>query len=480
MKEIEQKDTIEGLPPEQSISILLDNIEREYGHRSSQEREVYALKLKSLMSEDSTTYEEYEKDAGEKAKNLFENLYTGSSLQKARETGLIDSLVAHGSTTLALQIFYDPDKSVPQKRNELAWIRTLTDSPDIELSPVESLAAKLHEAVTPEAKKAEKVLDLLPKQTLEEKLSSSLSSWIKFAREKYETWKSSPIREKLKTPTQFVLGAGAGFVAADYAPELTAYIRNAHIGFALTRGAFETVSWTIASAETKYPRFSELSRKIAAEKSVSNIMKQTGKLATRIQTHPIFLGFTAGILGHSAYEAATGNEQLLFREPEAKIPETAETPEPYVTPQPSPQPSEVASEPLIETPTEPVAPPEPTQPIELEPIEPTPTFETAEYSVQPGDTLSEIVAEFGGDPYGTNMTSTVLQSQDMLLNQTRIGHEAANQLLDYLTMNPEVTWRKAINENLTDPNTGKRIADLFSEALRIIRPGDLFNIVAGP
>ena len=102
--------------------------------------------------------------------------------------------------------------------------------------------------------------------------------------------------------------------------------------------------------------------------------------------------------------------------------------------------------------------------------------------VQPGDTLTGLVARAGGDAYGADFTNTVLQSVDVLTGPQNPHRDMARALVEFIKTNPGVNWRDAINGvgDLAKKTVGGvSLKDAIAQATRMIYPGQEMKIVVG-
>jgi len=89
--------------------------------------------------------------------------------------------------------------------------------------------------------------------------------------------------------------------------------------------------------------------------------------------------------------------------------------------------------------------------------------------------LTNVLSAFGRDPYGSAMTRFILLNANVLENPSHKGHEAVIALINFLNANPTYTWRDAMNASSAQGKASD-ISKLFTEALKFIRPGTVFQI----
>lgn len=93
------------------------------------------------------------------------------------------------------------------------------------------------------------------------------------------------------------------------------------------------------------------------------------------------------------------------------------------------------------------------------------------YTEKVTDSLTNMIAEKGGDPYGDDFTETVKASRELLLDENNIHKDQAEILYEYLDSGGDeaVTWREAINDpELTFEHDGEeyKVKDLYADSTR--------------
>lgn len=267
-----------------------------------------------------------------------------------------------------------------------------------------------------------------------------------------EAKKEAKRREIVKSATlmgQMVLGAVTGVFGAEMAEKYIAFLPAAQelLGMGIIGGlaARRTVKMGIAYAE--YKGFENKFSKKPVWKILKSIDRGIGKL------EPFLLAFGTGMFVHGY-----SNAGVISKEVEGSTGKTQLEKHQAVL-----QPVQVKPEvPTVHTTV-------PTQAVE--------TVKTVNYVVTGAEKggLTDILTSFHEDPYGADMTKFILQNKQILTDQTRIGHESAQKLIEFLQAHTAFTWREAMNESARE-GRATDISKLFTDALRFIRPGTVFAL----
>jgi hypothetical protein len=339
--------------------------------------------------------------------------------------------------------------------------------------------------------------------------------------------------QKMLVGVKFAAGGVLGVIIADILKlgpgqeALIAVFAQSGLGFA--RLGTEFGARAVERAEVKSPRFARLSRKLAGEVGLAGVLRSNRDVFARLQSDPVLAGMTAGVIGHSFYEALSGHASMLHgisaAEPttpapagDGLLPDERSAVEGgkwrgghgeavvgdesgRLIPRPEPP-----IQPAAEAGGPPTLSPEASELVnragEVAAQEAGEMADAAQgaadiaarqaaldaatrvHAVGQNETLSAIVTKYGGDPYKIDMTHTILRSAGELTGGTdlagnlRPGADAAGQLIEYLKTNPTVTWQQAINEGLKT-SVGEPVAKLFADATRMIYQNKLLNVVVG-